>query len=85
MVLRETIGRGSPDAGTSMPVGEAGGTHDHEHASGHSHRGGERPPTAGGRGRRMGERFFLASALDRMALALVLVGVIWLAVLWAMG
>lgn len=83
MAFRESIGRGSPGNGTSAPVSvEPVPPHDHAHTSGHAH--GAAPAVAGSR-RRVGERFFLASALDRMALALLLVGLIWLAVLWAMG
>jgi len=82
MAVRESIGRGAPGTGTSVPATADLESHDHAHASSHAH--GAAPAVAGSR-RRVGERFFLASALDRMALALLLVGLIWLAVLWAMG
>ncbi len=85
MAFRESIGRSSPGTGASAPALAEPEPHDHAHAPGHAHGAAARAPAVAGSRRRAGEWFFLASALDRMALALLLAGLIWLAVLWAMG
>lgn len=67
--------------------GHRHGPHPHDHA-GHNHSHGAPASVPVSRRRRRGfagERLFLASAVERMALALVVVAAIWLAVFWAMG
>lgn len=85
MAFRESIGRSSPGAGTPAPASGEPRPHDHVEMHDHSHGSSVGAPLGVASRRRAGERFFLASALDRMALALLLAGLIWLAVLWAMG
>ena len=82
---------GEDGAGGARPGGHHHADHDH-----HRHDGPPREATGGSssafHGRTMtgrprtialGERLFLASALDRVAMAAVLVALIWLAVRWA--
>lgn len=83
MTLDETIDKDSA-AAASPDIARRHTGHAHRHAHGAEALVSAQPKPARRR-TPLGERLFLGSALERVALALIVVGVLWLAVVWAMG
>ena len=57
--------------------------HDHTHAHGHDHGHDAAPGVAQAHDAGAGFSPFLASALDRLGVAVILTGFVWIAVFWA--
>jgi hypothetical protein len=77
-----TEGQGAAMAG--RPTHRHAGAHDHGHAgaTAHGHAG---AATASVAAPRVRHSMFLASALERLVIAAVLIGLIWAGILWAIA